>query len=68
MTTPLADNAFVQNSALHIVPTLTSLSIPGGNASVFDGYTYNATGCTSSNFEGAFSLPPPLIWYLISFP
>ncbi|KAF8509095.1 hypothetical protein JB92DRAFT_2948891 [Gautieria morchelliformis] len=52
MTTPLPANAFVNNSALHILPTLTALSIPGGNASVFDGYTYNATGCTSTNFEG----------------
>jgi hypothetical protein len=59
MTTPLPMNSFVNNSALHILPTLTALSVPGGNASVFDGYTYNATGCTSTNFEGEY-LPPPL--------
>lgn len=53
MTTTSPSNSFVQNSALHIVPTLTADTIPGGNASVFDGYMYNATGCTSTtNFEG----------------
>jgi hypothetical protein len=53
MTTNSPNNSFVQNGMLYIMPTLTSLSIPGGNASVFNGFTYNITGCTNTlNFEG----------------
>jgi hypothetical protein len=34
---------------LHLVPTLTASYLPGGNASVFDGYTLNLTGCTAGS-------------------
>jgi beta-glucanase (GH16 family) len=44
MTTNSENNSFVRNGALHIAPTLTSDNI--GGAAIFDGYTYNITGCT----------------------
>ncbi|KAF8521627.1 glycoside hydrolase family 16 protein [Hysterangium stoloniferum] len=54
MTTSSENNSFIQDGMLYIMPTLTSLSIPGGNASVFDGFTYNITGCTNTqNSDGS---------------
>jgi beta-glucanase (GH16 family) len=47
MTTGSSNNSFIQNSQLYIVPTLTS-DVIGRNA-IFDGYTYNLTGCTNTN-------------------
>ncbi|KAF8519892.1 putative member of glycoside hydrolase family GH16, partial [Hysterangium stoloniferum] len=48
MTTASSNNAFVKGGMLYLMPTLTELSIPGGNDSVFDGYTYNISGCTNT--------------------
>ena len=47
MTTNSANNSFVQDGKLYLVPTLTSDVI--GKQSVLDGYTYNITGCTAVN-------------------
>ena len=47
MTTNSENNSFVDNSILYIVPTLTSDII--GTESIFDGFTFNITGCTSTN-------------------
>ncbi|GJJ14723.1 hypothetical protein Clacol_008990 [Clathrus columnatus] len=53
MTTNSENNSFVKDGMLYIMPTLTALSIPGGEASIFNGFTYNLTGCTNTvNFEG----------------
>ena len=49
MTTTSPNNSFVEDGILYIVPTLTSDAI--GSSAIFDGYTYNVSGCTSSNFE-----------------
>ena len=46
MTTQSDNNSFISDGILYIVPTLTSSVI--GNASIFDGYTYNITGCTNT--------------------
>ncbi|RPD53558.1 glycoside hydrolase family 16 protein [Lentinus tigrinus ALCF2SS1-7] len=47
MTTNSANNSFVQDGKLYLVPTLTSDVI--GTKAVLDGYTYNITGCTAVN-------------------
>ncbi|KIP01697.1 glycoside hydrolase family 16 protein [Phlebiopsis gigantea 11061_1 CR5-6] len=47
MATGSSNNSFVEDGKLYIVPTLTSDVI--GSAAVFDGYTYNITGCTNAN-------------------
>ncbi|TFY58030.1 hypothetical protein EVJ58_g6670 [Rhodofomes roseus] len=47
MTTDSSNNSFVQDGKLYIVPTLTSDVI--GYDHVLNGYTYNISGCTSSN-------------------
>lgn len=47
MTTNAENNSFVDNGILYIVPTLTADVI--GAQNVFDGYTFNITGCTSVN-------------------
>ncbi|KAJ3488610.1 hypothetical protein NLI96_g2713 [Meripilus lineatus] len=47
MATNSLNNSFVKDGQLYIVPTLTSDVI--GLQSVFDGYTYNITGCTNKN-------------------
>lgn len=47
MTTNSANNSFVQNGELFIVPTLTA-DVIGENA-IFNGHTFNLTGCTSTN-------------------
>lgn len=44
MTTDSDTNSFISNGALYIAPTLTSDVI--GTSAIFDGYTYNITGCT----------------------
>jgi hypothetical protein len=41
------NNSFVEDGKLYIVPTLTSDVI--GPDAVFNGFTYNITGCTSLN-------------------
>jgi len=45
MATASPNNSFVKDGKLYIVPTLTSDVI--GEAAVYDGYTYNITGCTN---------------------
>ncbi|KAI0357221.1 concanavalin A-like lectin/glucanase [Trametes cingulata] len=47
MTTESTNNSFVRDGHLYIVPTLTSDVI--GYDSLFDGYTYNLTGCTDAD-------------------
>ncbi|KAI0925381.1 hypothetical protein AcV7_005639 [Taiwanofungus camphoratus] len=47
MTTNSPNNSYVQDGYLYIVPTLTSDVI--GYNNVLNGYTYNVTGCTSTN-------------------
>lgn len=47
MTTASENNSFVRHGHLYIVPTLTSDVI--GYNNIFDGYTYNLTGCTDAN-------------------
>ncbi|KZT63256.1 glycoside hydrolase family 16 protein [Daedalea quercina L-15889] len=47
MTTDSSNNSFVQDGRLYIVPTLTSDVI--GYSNVMNGYTYNISGCTTSN-------------------
>ena len=47
MTTESANNSFVEDGLLYILPTRTSDVI--GFDSVIDGYTYNVTGCTNTN-------------------
>ena len=44
MTTNSSKNSFVENGVLYIVPTLTSDEI--GTDAIFNGYTYNVTGCS----------------------
>ncbi|EJD07749.1 uncharacterized protein FOMMEDRAFT_116159 [Fomitiporia mediterranea MF3/22] len=46
MTTDSSDNLYIKNGELYIMPTLTSDEI--GASSIFDGYTYNLTGCTET--------------------
>ncbi|CDO70157.1 Glycoside Hydrolase Family 16 protein [Trametes cinnabarina] len=47
MTTDSPNNSFVRDGRLYIVPTLTSDVI--GYNNIFNGYTYNLTGCTDGN-------------------
>ncbi|EED84213.1 hypothetical protein POSPLDRAFT_122634 [Postia placenta Mad-698-R] len=47
MTTDSSNNSFVKDGKLYIVPTLTSDVI--GYDNVLNGYTYNISGCTSTN-------------------
>ncbi|KLO06572.1 concanavalin A-like lectin/glucanase [Schizopora paradoxa] len=47
MTTNSANNSFVQNGELFIVPTLTADVI--GESAIFNGHTFNLSGCTSTN-------------------
>ncbi|KAF8260586.1 glycoside hydrolase family 16 protein [Lactarius quietus] len=47
MATASSNNSFIRNNQLYILPTLTS-DVIGQNA-VFNGYTFNVTGCTNSN-------------------
>ena len=49
MTTNSANNSFVQNGQLYIVPTLTSDVI--GYSNVMNGFKYNVSGCTSANLS-----------------
>ena len=47
MTTDSSNNSYVNDGKLYIVPTLTSDVI--GYNNVLNGYTYNISGCTSTN-------------------
>jgi hypothetical protein len=47
MTTNSPNNSYVRDGKLYIVPTLTSDVI--GNDAIFNGHTYNLTGCTDSH-------------------
>lgn len=47
MTTNSPNNSFIEDGILYIVPTLTSDVI--GTSAIFDGFTYNITGCTALN-------------------
>ncbi|KAI0287161.1 glycoside hydrolase family 16 protein [Russula brevipes] len=47
MTTASSNNSFVRNGELYILPTLTSDVI--GHDAIFDGHTFNLTGCTNAN-------------------
>ncbi|PCH34591.1 glycoside hydrolase family 16 protein [Wolfiporia cocos MD-104 SS10] len=47
MTTDSSNNSFVKDGKLYIMPTLTSDVI--GYNNIFNGYTYNVSGCTSTN-------------------
>ena len=47
MTTTSTNNSFLRNGQLYILPTLTS-DVIGRNA-IFDGHTFNLTGCTNTN-------------------
>ncbi|THH31693.1 hypothetical protein EUX98_g2507 [Antrodiella citrinella] len=47
MTTNSVNNSFVKDGHLYITPTLTSDII--GSDAIFNGYTYNITGCTNTN-------------------
>ncbi|KAH9958464.1 glycoside hydrolase family 16 protein [Russula dissimulans] len=47
MTTASSNNSFVRNGELYLVPTLTSDVI--GRDAIFDGHTFNLTGCTNTN-------------------
>ena len=58
MTTNSANNSYVQDGKLYIVPTLTSDAI--GYQNVLNGFTYNITGCTNTNCASlSFSLRAP---------
>ncbi|KAI6129299.1 glycoside hydrolase family 16 protein [Pisolithus croceorrhizus] len=48
MTTNSANNVYISNGELYIMPTLTSDSISGGYGAVMDGATYTLDGCTAS--------------------
>ncbi|KAI0267999.1 concanavalin A-like lectin/glucanase [Russula aff. rugulosa BPL654] len=47
MTTASSNNTFIRNGELYILPTLTSDVI--GQEAIFDGHTFNLTGCTNTN-------------------
>ncbi|KAN0128110.1 Concanavalin A-like lectin/glucanase domain containing protein [Lactarius tabidus] len=47
MATSSSNNSFIRNGELYILPTLTS-DVIGQNA-IFNGYTFNLTGCTNTN-------------------
>lgn len=50
MATNSPNNSFVEDGILYMVPTLTSDVI--GTSAVFDGHTFNLTGCTAANQTG----------------
>ncbi|KAF8468735.1 glycoside hydrolase family 16 protein [Russula ochroleuca] len=47
MTTASSNNSFIRDGELYILPTLTSDVI--GRDGIFDGHTFNLTGCTNTN-------------------
>ncbi|KAA1470751.1 glycoside hydrolase family 16 protein [Dentipellis sp. KUC8613] len=47
MTTTSTNQSFIRNNQLYILPTLTSDVI--GHDAIFDGHTFNLTGCTNTN-------------------
>ena len=47
MTTASPNNTFIKNNQLYLLPTLTSDVI--GTDAVFNGHTFNLTGCTNAN-------------------
>ena len=47
MTTASSNNSFIRNGELYILPTLTSDVV--GRDGIFDGHTFNLTGCTNTN-------------------
>jgi len=47
MATPFENNSYIQDGQLYLLPTLTSDVI--GTEAVFNGYTFNLTGCTNTN-------------------
>ncbi|KAH8105318.1 concanavalin A-like lectin/glucanase domain-containing protein [Cristinia sonorae] len=47
MTTNSPNNSFVKDGHLYILPTLTSDII--GSDAIFNGHTFNITGCTNTN-------------------
>lgn len=49
MTTDSPTNSFVKDGKLYIYPTLTSDII--GRDAIFDGYMYNLTGCTNTDWK-----------------
>jgi len=49
MATDSPTNSFVKDGKLYILPTLTSDII--GRDAVFNGYTYNLTGCTNIDWK-----------------
>ena len=49
MTTNSPTNSYVKDGNLYILPTLTSDVI--GRDAIFDGYTYNLTGCTNKDYK-----------------
>jgi hypothetical protein len=49
MTTNSPTNSFVKDGKLYILPTLTSDVI--GRDAIFNGYTYNLTGCTNQDWK-----------------
>jgi len=49
MTTDSPTNSFVKDGKLYILPTLTSDII--GRDAVLNGYTYNLTGCTNTDYK-----------------
>jgi len=50
MATNSANNSFVEDGILYLVPTLTSDVV--GTEAIFDGATFNLTGCTAANQTG----------------
>lgn len=54
MTTAEDENLFIRNGQLYIMPTLTSDEI--GTDAIFNGHTYNLTGCTETNNRSACSV------------
>jgi beta-glucanase (GH16 family) len=47
MTTTSSNNSFLRNGELYILPTVTSDVI--GHEAIFNGHTFNLTGCTNTN-------------------
>lgn len=50
MMTNSPNNSFIEDGILYLVPTLTSDVI--GTSAIFDGYTFNISGCTAANSSG----------------
>lgn len=53
ITTNSANNVYISNGQLYIMPTLTSDTISGGYSAVLNGATYTLDGCTASNGESS---------------